>query len=377
MTTPLEYAQALIAFDSVSARSNVDISDHVAAIVARLGFEVERIDYTDPRGVAKSNVIARRGTGSGGLAFFGHTDVVPADDWNCGDSRPFTPHVRDARLWGRGSSDMKGPISCFLAAAERTLAHNLREPLYLCFSADEETGMQGIKEVVARSQIFREMVRGGTRGIVCEPSKLAVIHAHKGGCGVTVRSRGIAAHSSTTRGINANWKMIPFLMEIKQLRDELEADPRWHNPEFQPPTMSMNIGINDHNPALNITAPESICKVYFRAMPGVSVDPVLDRIHAAASRHELEYHLDFRTPPFYIDPHSAFVQECLPFSQNSTSQTVSYGTDAAHLGELRRVVVCGPGDIAQAHTCDEFISLADLDLGAAVYTSMIERWCVA
>lgn len=375
MPSALDYARELIAQDSVSAKSNVPVTDLVDGWLRQLDFEVERINYTDPRGVAKSNVIGRRGTGTGGLAFLGHTDVVPADDWKFAEHGPFTPTVRDGRLYGRGSTDMKGPIACFLAAASQVQPSALQQPLFICCSADEETGMQGIKEVVRRSAIFRQMVAAQVRSIVGEPTQLSVVHAHKGGCGVTVRSRGVAAHSSSTRGINANWKMIPFLAEMKSLHGELEADPRWQNPAFIPPTMSLNLGINDHNLALNITAPESVCRIYFRAMPDVPIDPVLERISRSAHANGLEYTLDFRSPPFHVPADLPYVRECLPFAATPEPQTVAYGTDAAQLGELQNCVVFGPGDIAQAHTHDEFIALSDLERGTATYAKMIEHFC--
>src|SRR5437588_6011858 len=111
----LEYAQELIRHPSPSAQSNVPITETVARRLQDLGFETERIDYDDAHGVRKANVFGRKGSGTGGVAFFSHTDVVPADDWAMGD--PWEPQVQDGRLYGRGSCDMKGPVACSLAAA--------------------------------------------------------------------------------------------------------------------------------------------------------------------------------------------------------------------------------------------------------------------
>src|SRR5690606_11570558 len=111
-----------------------------------------------------------------------------------------------------------------------------------------------------RSAMYQEIVEGEARSIVGEPTQFRVVHGHKGGFSARITSHGIAAHSSTTKGVNANWKMIPFLAEMKQLRDELEADPQWRNENFNPPTMSMNLTITDHNPALNITSAQSVCQ---------------------------------------------------------------------------------------------------------------------
>ncbi|MCA8996231.1 MAG: M20/M25/M40 family metallo-hydrolase [Planctomycetaceae bacterium] len=375
MKTALDYASELIRFDSVSSVSNVAVTDCVDESLKSLGFETERVNYIDRRGVPKSNVIGKRGSGTGGLAYFGHTDVVPARNWKFSDQGPFEPTVREGKLFGRGSTDMKGSVACMLAAAAQLADRKLREPIYICCTADEETGMVGAEQVAANSQLYREIVSGQSRSIIGEPTRLEVVHGHKGGTAATITSRGIAAHSSMNKGINANWKMIPFLNTMKEIYAELESDPQWRNNEFDPPTMSLNIGINDHTPAINITAPQSVCTVYFRAMPGIDVDPLIQRIEAAAAENELELEYQFRATPFYVPAESPFVQECLEFSSVKKPRTVAYGTDAARFGELERCVIFGPGDIAQAHTHDEWVLLEDLERGTDVYRRMAEAWC--
>src|SRR5262245_3862633 len=108
----LSYACRLVGFDSVSRRSNADVSDAVEHILRELGFEIERLEYDDNRSVRKVCVVGKKGPGSGGLAYFGHTDVVPADPWFSTEHGPFTPTVRDGRLYGRGACDMKGSVAC-------------------------------------------------------------------------------------------------------------------------------------------------------------------------------------------------------------------------------------------------------------------------
>lgn len=376
MPTALDYACELIEFDSVSSKSNVPVTECVEHWLRSLHFEIERVDYVDDRGIAKANVIGKLGSGTGGMAYFGHTDVVPAVNWKFTEHGPFTPRVRDGRLYGRGSTDMKGSIACMLAAISEISKQPLTAPVYFCCTADEESGMVGAEQVQKHSELFREMVAGESRSLVGEPTGLEVVHGHKGGCGLRITSWGRAAHSSTTKGINANLKMIPFLMEMKELYEELETDPRWKNPDFDPPTMTMNLGINDSNPALNITAAQSVCVLYFRAMPGINTDPIIARIQAAAAAHGLEFSQSFRATPFFRDPQSPFVKECLEFSTSKSSHTVAYGTDAARFQELKNCVILGPGDITQAHTQDEWVRLSDLEQGTATYRKMLERWCV-
>jgi len=371
----LEYARQLVEFDSVSRRSNVAVTNHVEEILRGLGFHTERIDYDDAAGVRKSCVVGKKGNGTGGLAYFGHTDVVPADPWFTSEHGPFTPTVKGNRLYGRGSCDMKGSIACMLAAAAGLDDRRLTRPLYITCTADEEVGYGGARQVAQNSRFYQEMVAGESHGIVGEPTRLEVVYAHKGTYGFTVVSRGRAAHSSTNQGINANLRMIPFLAEMKAIHDELEADPAWRNPEFDPPTMSWNIGINDHTPAVNITPPQSVCTVYFRPMPGQNADSLVERARACAERLGLEFRLGSAGRPLYVDPDSAYVREVLKLADRPRPRTVAYGTDGVMFGALKNLLVLGPGDIAQAHTHDEWIELDQLDRGTALYRRLIDHFC--
>lgn len=184
----IDYASELIRFDSRWYLSNADICDHVEAVMQQLHFDTERIEYTDDDGLRKVNVIGRRGSGRGGLAYFGHTDVVTTTDWSIAEHGPFEPVVRDARLYGRGSTDMKGSIACMLAAVDSLGDQELQHPVYLSCSSDEEVNHRGAIEIAERSQIYRELVDGGACGIVGEPTRLNVVYAHKGGVRLTVTS---------------------------------------------------------------------------------------------------------------------------------------------------------------------------------------------
>jgi|GEM_PF-215312 len=371
----VDYLQQLIALASPSHQSNLAIADWVERELERLGFAIERIEYDDIHGVRKANILGKKGQGTGGLAWFGHTDVVPADNWRDPRHGPFEPHLRDGRLYGRGACDMKGSIACMLAAVARFPADRLRQPIYLVCTADEEVGYGGARRVVARSQLYRELVAGGSRAVIGEPTRLEVVYAHKGTCSLIVTSPGRAAHSSTREGINANLAMIPFLAEMKAIHDQTEHDPAWRNDEFDPPTISWNIGINDHTSAANITPAQSVCTILFRPMPGRSCDPLLERVRAAAGRYGLEMRIQSSCPPLHVDPQSPFIRDMLRLAGKETPRTVCYGTDGGVLEELQDRVVCGPGDIAQAHTHQEWIELDQLERGTQLYGRLIEHWC--
>ncbi len=375
LATALQHTCELLKFPTVSSTSNISICDYLEDVLRGLGFKTERIGYTDQAGVAKSNIVAKKGSGDGGMAYFAHTDVVPAEGWFSREHGPFQPTVRGDRLYGRGSCDMKGSIGAMLAAAERTPTAALRHPLYIALTADEEVGYGGAKQVAQRSRFFREMVQGDTRGIVGEPTLLEVVHAHKGTYGFRATSHGRAAHSSSSAGVNANLAMIPFLSEMKRIHDETLGDPAWQHAAFTPPGISWNIGINDRTAAVNITAAQSVCTVYFRPAPGHDSDFLVERSRALATHYDLAFELLWAAPPLHTDPASDFVCETLKLAGKRTPRTVCYGTDGAVLSALRQLLVLGPGDIAQAHTQNEWIGLEQLERGTQLYATLIRHWC--
>lgn len=372
----IDYLKELIPFPTVSSESNSDISDQVARWLTQLGFETERVDYLDANGIRKSCIQSRKGPSSGcGLAYFCHTDVVPVNSWSFPKSNPWTPYIADGKIYGRGSCDMKGSLSCMLAAAEALQAVPLKAPLYIVATADEEVGMPGARKVVEQSAIYREIVASQTRSIIGEPTRLEIVHAHKGGRAIRATSIGRAAHSSTGLGINANIALIPFLNEIREIQHEMETSPEWRDRRFSPPTPSLNIVIKDTNTGLNITSAKSECLVYFRPMPGQNADGMVQRLKTLAEACGLQFELMFSGTPLYTDPETPFIRELLELTSLTSSRTVAYGTDGAVFTELRNIAVFGPGDIAQAHTDDEWIELDQLQKGTTLYESSIRRWC--
>ncbi|MFN9768569.1 MAG: M20/M25/M40 family metallo-hydrolase [Planctomycetota bacterium] len=390
----LRYAQRLVGFESVSHQSNRLVSKYLEMKLNKFGFLVEELTYRDAAGTLKVNLVARKGNlppplehttsvatatppaaPRNGLAYFCHTDVVPVTSWFTKEFGPFEPTVRQERLYGRGSCDMKGSIACMLAAARKFDWHDLRRPLYFVCTADEEVGFHGIRHVVSHSQYFRELVNRQVPAIIGEPTQLEIVHAHKGSLRLVATARGTAVHSSTGIRTNANLALIPFAVEMKEICEETEADPRWQNRQFTPPTLTWNIGLRDNASALNITASESVCSVYARPMPDVAFQPLLDRVAAAAERHGLQLQIIRACEPFWVPPDSPFVTAACQLAHRAAPRTVSYATDGGLLGELSEKIICGPGGVEQAHTHDEWISLEQLARGTELYQKMIQAWC--
>ena len=373
----IELLSEMVAFPSVSSTSNVDVSRWVENQLKSRGFRTEWLSYTDSRGIEKVCVSGQIGPTEGrGLAYFCHSDVVPVSTWSFPESGPWNLLQKDSRLYGRGSCDMKGSLICMLSAVDAVSSTQLNAPLTIVCTADEEVGLQGARHVVAESKMYRELAQRRSRAIIGEPTLLNVVHAHKGGRSLRITSKGIAAHSSTGKGVNANFAMIPFLAEVNQLCERIKDDPQWQDDRYHPPTINLNLGINDHTTAINITPAQSICTIYFRTMPGINADALVDEIQAAAERHCLEFEIVFQGNPLFTDPDSNFIAELLELSGKSVSQTVSYGTDGSCFTELTDIAVVGPGDIRQAHTDDEWIEVEQLSQGTALYEKFIRRWCV-
>jgi acetylornithine deacetylase len=370
----VKLAQQLIGYPSVSSSSNVPISEHIAALLEGGGFQIERVAYPDAAGVDKLCILAKLGKGRGGLALMGHSDVVPAppEGWS---ASPFAGKVRGGKLYGRGACDMKGPVAAALCAALRFRAGQLKAPLFFVCTADEEVRARGAREVVRKSRLFREAASG--YGLICEPTRLQVIHAHKGSLHMEVRSKGRAAHTSTLKGVNANIRMIPFLAEMKKIYELVLRSKRYCNDEFEPPQSEWSIGINDHNIATNITPVRSICTIRYRPMPGVDTAGLVRRTRELARKHGLECLVHWVGAPLYTPPDSPLVQTALALTNTRISRTVPYGTDGtAFAVRMKNLVVLGPGDIAQAHTVDEWVEIEQLHQAVELYTRFIDHVCV-
>ena len=373
----VKLTKELVRYNSVSSLTNVPCTRHCAKVLRSLDFQIEQLPYQDDNGVEKLSIVGKLGKGSGGLALMSHNDVVPAvnaEDWSGGD--PFKPRVSRGRLYGRGSADMKGPLAASIVAAAKYRAQDLKTPLYVVVTADEEINGGGARDVTSKSQFFRDACRGGY-GLICEPTRLKVVYAHKGGLGIQVEAKGRAAHTSTLKGVNANLKMIPFLAEMAKINEIALSSKRYRNDEFSPPHSEWVISVNDHNVAMNVSPVQSVCRIGYRLMPNVDATPLVERTKASARKHGLKCRVTRAGQPLYNSPDSPLVRAGLAITGTRKPTTVPYGTDGVHFNaRMNNMIVIGPGDIAQAHTVDEWIELDQLRKGVDVYRRFIDAVCV-
>lgn len=367
-TDVVDLTCALIDIASVSRDCNREIIDFCADWVTQAGMEMERLTYLDGQGVEKHNLVARAGTGNEGLGFFTHTDTVPGlEGWD-----PFRSQVLADRIVGRGSCDMKGPIAAALAAVAGFGVANLRQPLWLVFSADEEVGHQGASQIMARSTLLQEgRIRGG---IVTEPTQMVPVYAHKGGAFMAVTAHGKAAHSSTELGDSAAFRIAPFMAEMAALKQEFLLNPLYRNDEFDPPTNGFNMTVTDFGCASNVTAERVQCILSVRNMPASGYDEAVGHIEARAAAYGLEM-TKGEINYFYGARDSAWMQTLCRISGHERAITVPYGTEASVYAPAMELAVWGPGDIAQAHTAGEYIDLDQLHMGEAMYRQLIETVC--
>jgi acetylornithine deacetylase len=139
--------------------------------------------------------------------------------------------------------------------------------------------------------------------------------------------------------------------------------------------MSWNIGINDNNAPVNVTAARSVCTVYFRPMPHMNVDPLLERVKQAAKANGLALEIEKWSAPLFQNPEGEFVQQSLQLAHRPQPKTVPFATDGGTFTEIERMIVFGPGSIAQAHTIDEWISIEQLSLATELYAKFIRFFC--
>jgi acetylornithine deacetylase/succinyl-diaminopimelate desuccinylase-like protein len=352
----------LVGIDSRSFVSNLPVAERVEAALA--GFDIERIDYVDPAGVAKRAIVAHRGP-MGGIALSGHMDTVPDTGWQ---EDPWSARLdSDGILHGLGSTDMKGPVAAAIVAA-RALPQTV--PITLLITTDEETTKQGARLIAQTSEMVRRVKPHGI--IVVEPTGMVPVRGHRSHIAFTCVATGVQAHSSTGRGRNANWELIPFLVEMKSVFERLRTDTSLQDAEYTPPFSDFNVVIDNHGAAVNVTVPKATARIKFRYSAKVDPTPVLDAVYGAAKRFGIDVTEAREGFPPELPADHPLVRQCADLVGKPPA-TAPYGTDASELQALAPCVVLGPGDIAEAHTPTEKMRVADLIAAVPVLMQLAER----
>ncbi|RVT96811.1 M20/M25/M40 family metallo-hydrolase [Rhodovarius crocodyli] len=359
VTTLPDLAQALVRIDSRSRLSNLPVADRLEAELP--GFHIERLDYTDPAGIQKRCLIAHRGP-PGGLALSGHMDTVPETGWT---ADPWSGAI-DANgiLHGLGSVDMKGPIAACVIAARECPPET---PVTLLITTDEESTKAGARAVAANAYA-RSL---GLKGIiVAEPTELVPVRGHRAHVAFTAVAEGVQAHSSTGKGTNANWAMIPFLAEMKDIFTRLRTDTSLQDTAYDPPFSDFNLVLDNHGTAVNVTVAKATALIKFRYSHRIDPQPIIDLVQAAADRAgmALSWALEGKPPELPAD--HPLIRQCVE-ATGQQAITVPFGTDASELQALAPCVILGPGSIATAHTPHEHVSLSDLARAVDLYKRLL------
>jgi len=356
-----DLARDLVAIDSRSFVSNLPVADRIEAALP--GFDIERLDYTDPAGTPKRALVAHRG-GSGGLALSGHMDTVPDTGWQ---TDPWSGRIDNGVLHGLGSTDMKGPVAAAIVAA-RALPDSV--PITLLITTDEETTKQGARLIAERSELVRRVRPRGI--VVVEPTRLAPVRGHRSSINFVCTATGVQAHSSTGKGHNANWDLVPFLADMKQVFQRLRDEAALQDTDYDPPFSDFNLVIDNHGAAVNVTVPKSTVRIKFRYSAKLDPQPIVRTVHDSAQRCDIQVDERREGFPPELPPDHPFVRACVETAGQQPG-TAAFGTDASELQALAPCVVLGPGDIAEAHTPTEKVRLADLHAAVPVFMRLAER----
>ena len=376
-----EMMEKLISFPSVSNVSNLPIIDFIEEYLNSHGVECHRV-YNQARD--KANLYANAGPAvDGGVILSGHTDVVPVvgQDW---DTDPFKVVEKDGKLYGRGTCDMKGFDAIALTAVPKALKRGIKRPIQIAMSYDEEVGCIGAPFMAAE---MAKLMPKASAAIIGEPSMMKAVSGHKGGLGIKTHVRGFEVHSSLQHiGVSAIHEAAKLIEWANQMNIQNELlDRSEATSMFTPPWTTVHVGTIEGGTANNITAKDCHFVMGFRVIPN---ERATDWKQAYESKvREVEAAMKKINPDSFIMLDSAHDVPGLRPEDNGAAEAlvrkltgdngqhvVSYGTEAGQFqAEGYSSIICGPGDIAQAHQKNEFITLEQFSAGETFMDQLIEN----
>ncbi|MDF7796036.1 acetylornithine deacetylase [Pseudomonas syringae] len=375
----LEILKRLIAFDTVSSEPNMALIEYVRELLASKG--IESLIVKDETG-KKANLFASTGPREvPGVLLSGHTDVVPAagQAWTM---PPFQATLRDGRIYGRGTCDMKGFIALAIDAMLDAADMTLMRPLQLALSHDEEIGCVGVRRLLDVLHL------APVRPFLCvvgEPTLMQFAVGHKGKASYRTFCRGQEAHSSLApRAVNAIHLASDFIAELRKSQKQIEQQGA-RDEGYDIPYSTVHIGRIDGGKALNIVPNLCTLEFEYRNLPGDNPDALLEQLRERAevlvreARQlsgvaDIEIEVMNEYPALETHPSVEAVRLLHAFAEPGTQHIkVSYGTEGGlFAGRLNvPVVVCGPGSIEQAHKPDEFIDESQMDAGERFLQSLL------
>lgn len=357
----------LVSFTTVSRDSNLALIGFVRDFLAQHGVECE-LFYNDER--TKANLFATIGPPDrGGIALSGHTDVVPVEGqaWTVD---PFRLVEKEGRLYGRGTADMKGFLASVLAAVPMFIERDLRMPVHLAFSYDEEVGCLGVRPMLD------ELARREYKPVLCligEPTELKPVLGHKGKLAMRCCVKGAACHSAyAPYGVNAIQYAARLINHLEEIGQAL-AQPEHHDERFDPPYSTVQTGVIRGGRALNIVPAECEFDFEVRALPGFDADTVAHRLQRYAESELLpkmravkpDTDITLQSlsayPGLATSPQSEAARLVALLSGSTEFGTVAFGTEGGLFEQAGiPTVVCGPGSMDQGHKPDEFVSVEQL-----------------
>ncbi|MCH2095204.1 MAG: acetylornithine deacetylase [Rhodobacteraceae bacterium] len=369
--SPRAILDALVSFPTVSRDTNLPLIDWVESYLDSHGIASHRQWHEEGD---KAALFAHVGPEvDGGVVLSGHTDVVPVDGqpWS---TDPFTVTERDGKLFGRGTTDMKGFDALALWALVEAHYRGVTRPLQLALSYDEEIGCTGAPPLI---EAMQGVVPKATAVIVGEPSMMKTVTGHKGGQAFNVHVIGFEVHSSIMHtGVNAimaGAKLIDWANTVNAANSITR--PSGPAAEFDPPWTTCHVGTVAGGTAQNITAKDCWFGLDFRVLPGEDVanwrEAFLTKVkdieadmQAVHPDTRIEIETRYELPP--LEPEIEGSAEALvrQLTGDNSTNVVSYGTEAGHFQAAGySAVICGPGSIAVAHQPDEYISVAQFAEG--------------
>lgn len=384
MTTrlsPLELMTKLISFPTVSRDTNIPLIDWVAEYLDSHGIASHR--YIDPD-QPKHALFAHVGPEvEGAVVLSGHTDVVPVDG-QAWESDPFTVTERDGRYYGRGTCDMKGFDALALWALVEAHYAGVKRPLQIAFSFDEEVGCTGAPPMI---EAMQDVLPKGSAVIVGEPSNLQTVVGQKGSMGFDTHLVGFEVHSSLLHtGVNAIMAGAPLIEWANEVnRSNMAKQPTALAALFDPPFTTAHVGMIEGGTASNITAKDCKFMMSFRVVPSEDEDrwaeqylekvrEVEKQMQAVVAETRIDITRTFDVPGLQPEKEGEAESLVRLITGDNASHNVSYGTEAGQFKAAGySAVICGPGDIAQAHQPNEFIEVSQFEAGHDFMRKLVAR----